>query len=138
MIGMNENLIFDGPYEIKDSTAPWNDVVLDDFHITVYRDKYPVAPGHLLFVPKYNTISLLNTAFDDAFRYGQNKVNNGDWDGFNIGMNYNEAAGQTVPWPHIHLIPRYFGDVKDPTGGVRAVIPGQANYKSAEYQNPVK
>ena len=44
-------------------------------------------------------------------------------DGFNIGINVNESAGQTVPHVHIHLIPRYSGDVENPTGGVRGVIP---------------
>jgi diadenosine tetraphosphate (Ap4A) HIT family hydrolase len=51
-------------------------------------------------------------------------------DGFNIGINVNEAAGQTVPHVHIHLIPRYKGDVPEPEGGVRGVIPNQRTYKS--------
>jgi diadenosine tetraphosphate (Ap4A) HIT family hydrolase len=138
MIGMSDGTIFDGPSDILESSAPWNDLVQEDFHIAVYRDRYPVTPGHLLFVPKYNSAQLLNQAFEDAFRYGRNKVDNAEWDGFNIGLNYNEAAGQTVPWPHIHLIPRHRGDCKDPIGGVRGVIAGQANYRSTEYQNPVK
>jgi superfamily II DNA or RNA helicase/HKD family nuclease len=50
-------------------------------------------------------------------------------DGFNIGINVGEAAGQTVFHLHVHVIPRYKGDVPDPTGGVRAVIPGKANYR---------
>ena len=49
-------------------------------------------------------------------------------DGFNIGVNTNEAAGQTVDHAHIHLIPRYQGDVEDPRGGIRWVIPGKAPY----------
>jgi diadenosine tetraphosphate (Ap4A) HIT family hydrolase len=49
-------------------------------------------------------------------------------DGFNIGVNINETAGQTVPHAHIHLIPRYKGDVKEPRGGVRGVIPEKKNY----------
>ncbi len=49
-------------------------------------------------------------------------------DGFNIGINVGEAAGQTVFHLHVHLIPRYKGDVPDPRGGVRHVIPGKANY----------
>ena len=44
-------------------------------------------------------------------------------------MNYGKAAGQTVPWPHVHLIPRRNGDMEDPTGGVRHVIPEKGNYK---------
>jgi diadenosine tetraphosphate (Ap4A) HIT family hydrolase len=49
-------------------------------------------------------------------------------DGFNIGINIGESAGQTVPHLHIHVIPRYKGDVIDPRGGVRYVIPDKANY----------
>lgn len=49
-------------------------------------------------------------------------------DGFNIGINVNEAAGQTVNHVHIHLIPRYSGDVKEPDGGVRGVIPENRKY----------
>jgi ATP adenylyltransferase len=48
--------------------------------------------------------------------------------GFNVGMNSGEAAGQTINHAHIHLIPRRQGDVKDPKGGVRGVIPGKAAY----------
>ncbi len=49
-------------------------------------------------------------------------------DGFNIGINVSEAAGQTIPHVHIHLIPRYKGDVKEPEGGVRGVIPKKRKY----------
>ena len=51
-------------------------------------------------------------------------------DGFNVGTNINEAAGQTVSHVHIHLIPRYKGDVDEPRGGVRGVIPEKRNYYS--------
>jgi diadenosine tetraphosphate (Ap4A) HIT family hydrolase len=47
-------------------------------------------------------------------------------------MNWGEAAGQTVPYPHIHLIPRRKGDVEDPVGGVRNTIPGKGNYRKGE------
>jgi diadenosine tetraphosphate (Ap4A) HIT family hydrolase len=49
-------------------------------------------------------------------------------DGYNIGINVGGAAGQTVPHLHVHVIPRYRGDVEDPTGGVRHVIPSKGNY----------
>ena len=49
-------------------------------------------------------------------------------DGYNVGSNAGEAAGQTVPHLHIHVIPRYNGDVEDPRGGIRHVIPGKGNY----------
>jgi len=128
---MSVTRIFEGPDHIDDSEAPWNDTVRQDFHVAVYRDRYPCTPGHLLFVPKYNSVGILNQAFEDAVREGQKLVEQGICDGFNIGLNYGEAAGQTVPWPHIHLIPRKAGDVEDPVGGVRHTIPGKGNYRKA-------
>jgi len=50
-------------------------------------------------------------------------------DGYNIGMNEGEAAGRTINHLHIHIIPRYFGDVEDYIGGIRHIIPGMGNYK---------
>ena len=129
-----DNKIFDGPDTLEESGAPWDDGVREDFHVAVFRDKYPCTPGHLLFVPKYNTMGILNEAFQDAVREGKRMVEAGEWDGFNVGLNYGEAAGQTVNWPHIHLIPRRKGDVQDPVGGVRATIPGKGNYKSPSYR----
>jgi len=126
--------IFDGPEEIEQSEAPWDDTVRQDFHVVVYRDKYPVTPGHMLFVPKYNTMGILKDAFEDAVQEGKRMVEAGEWDGFNVGLNYGPAAGQTVPWPHIHLIPRRKGDVEDPIGGVRNTIPGKGNYRSPDYR----
>ena len=114
---------------IEDSKAPWTELVEEDYHVKVFRDIYPVTDGHLLFVPKYNTISVLMDCFEDAVRDGIKRVENGEWDGFNIGLNYGQAAGQTVPWPHVHLIPRRKGDMEDPTGGVRHVIPERGNYR---------
>jgi diadenosine tetraphosphate (Ap4A) HIT family hydrolase len=119
------------PEHIEDSTAPWDDTVRHDFHVSVFRDRYPCTPGHLLFVPRYNSVDVLTQAFEDAVREGQKLVEEGVCDGFNIGLNYGEAAGQTVPWPHIHLIPRRQGDVADPVGGVRHTIPGKGNYRKA-------
>jgi diadenosine tetraphosphate (Ap4A) HIT family hydrolase len=123
--------IFDNlPDLIEDSNAPWTEILSEDYHVKVFNDKYPVTPGHLLFVPKYNTISVLTDAYEDAVRYGKRMVDLGIWEGFNIGMNYGKTAGQTVNWPHIHLIPRSTGDVDDPTGGVRNIIPGKGNYNT--------
>lgn len=114
---------------IEESKAPWTELVEEDYHVKVFRDIYPVTDGHLLFVPKYNTVSVLMDCFEDAVNDGIKRVQSGEWDGFNVGMNYGKAAGQTVPWPHVHLIPRRNGDMEDPTGGVRHVIPERGNYK---------
>jgi hypothetical protein len=117
------------PNSIDDSKAPWTELIEEDYHVKVFRDIYPVTEGHLLFVPKYNTVSVLMDCFEDAVKNGIKRVQLGEWDGFNVGLNYGAAAGQTVPWPHVHLIPRRKGDMEDPTGGVRHVIPEKGNYK---------
>jgi len=120
----------------KEGKAPWTDLVSEDFHVAVFKDAYPVSEGHLLFVPQFATVGVIEHCFADALAEGLKKVAAGEWEAFNIGMNFGTAAGQTVPWPHIHLIPRKTGDCEDPVGGVRNVIPGQGNYKSANYQQP--
>ena len=118
--------------------APWDQLVedLSDFHVSVFRDRYPVTLGHLLFVPTYNTLTVINDAFESALRHGEVLVKRGECSGYNIGFNSGTVAGQTVMYPHIHLIPRRAGDCEDPVGGVRGVIPGQANYKSDGYRQP--
>ena len=126
-------------YEAKAAgVAPWDLAVerLTDFHVAVFQDRYPVARGHLLFVPLYNTDAVIYDCFETAMREGRRMVRDGECDAFNVGINMGEAAGQTVMYPHVHLIPRRYGDCADPIGGVRAVISGQANYKTDGYQQP--
>ncbi len=115
--------------EISDSRWPWTDPIEEDWYVAVYLDKYPVASGHRLYVPKYITSNCLAEAFESAYAFGREMVAKGEWEAYNVGMNCGEAAGQTVAWPHIHLIPRRKGDVEDPVGGVRNVIPGKGNYR---------
>lgn len=128
---MNNHIFKDIPDLIEDAGVPWTECIQEDYHVAVFKDKYPCTPGHLLYVPKYNTLGVLNDAFEDAVRYGRTMVESGEWDGFNVGLNYGLAAGQTVNWPHIHLIPRRKGDVEDPIGGIRNTIPGKGNYQKS-------
>jgi diadenosine tetraphosphate (Ap4A) HIT family hydrolase len=123
---------------MQDKIAPWNLEVseLTDFHVAVFQDRYPVTPGHLLFVPRYNTAGVIQDCFESAMAEGNRMVAAGECDAFNVGMNSGAAAGQTVMYPHVHLIPRRTGDCEDPVGGVRGVIAGQANYKQPGYQQP--
>ena len=119
--------------------APWDQPVeeLSDFHVSVFHDRYPVTRGHLLFVPTHNTQAVICDCFESALRHGEVMVRRGECDGYNIGFNSGTVAGQTVMYPHIHLIPRRTGDCANPIGGVRGVIPGQANYKTDGYRQPV-
>ena len=118
--------------------APWDLKVdeLSDFHVAVFQDRFPVTPGHLLFVPHYNTDTVIMDCFESAMLYGRRMVADGKCDAFNIGINMGQAAGQTVMYPHVHLIPRKVGDCANPIGGVRGVIQGQANYKASGYTKP--
>ena len=117
-------------------TAPWNDLAWQDVNIVVYRDRFPVTRGHLLFVPRENTPGLIREAMTSALWEGNRMVDAGECEGYNVGINAGVAAGQTVMYPHVHLIPRRVGDCADPTGGVRGVIFGQQNYRAAGYQQP--
>ncbi len=118
--------------------APWDLVVAETDTYVAYQDRYPVAPGHLLYVPRVNYIDDILHCYRAAHRYGSWLVMRGEADAYNVGMNMGAAAGQTVMYPHVHMIPRRTGDCADPVGGVRAVIPGQANYKTDTYQHPDK
>lgn len=98
-------------------------------------DKYPVSPGHVLVCPRRHVASFFDLREAETaaiFRLVREIKSSYDARlqplGYNIGVNVGPAAGQTVSHVHVHLIPRYDGDVEDPTGGVRNVIPGKGNY----------
>ena len=119
---------------LEEGIAPWaDDQILDDSDpsVTIYYDKFPVTRGHFLFVPKTNTPQDIANCLAFAYEVGNHNTRD-----FNVGMNVGAFAGQTVMYPHIHLIFRYDGDVEDPRGGVRNVIPSKGNYlKSKESDN---
>lgn len=104
-----------------------------------FADSYPVSPGHALIVPTrhepdffalstteqravYALLSRLKGLIDEEH----------EPDGYNVGLNVGNAAGQTVAHAHLHVIPRYRGDVVDPRGGVRWVLPAHAAYWGAD------
>jgi diadenosine tetraphosphate (Ap4A) HIT family hydrolase len=109
--------------------APWDNVVEVKSNTVVFADRYPCTPGHRLYVPKDDHPNHIAQAMEDALADGTHMVASGECDAFNIGYNCGEAAGQTVMYPHVHLIPRRTGDVEDPVGGVRNTIPGKGNYR---------
>ena len=98
-------------------------------------DAYPVSEGHALVIPRRHVKSardLSDAEMLEIWRLLQEMRSliscSGAPDGFNIGVNDGAAAGQTVRHVHFHLIPRYAGDVPDPRGGVRWVLPAKARY----------
>ena len=133
---MNENCPFCtlmyGPNQRRDDIMTgFNDEFLAG------RDQFPVTEGHTLIIP----LRHINTPFDF---YGDEMLalvrilkhqkrllvsNDESIEGFNVGFNVGFAGGQTVPHAHCHLIPRRYGDVEDPVGGIRNVIPGKGNYR---------
>ena len=101
----------------------------------ISQDKYPASPGHLLIVPNRHVPNSFDCTkeeiidlWDTVHLARQIVEENHTPDSYNIGINVSEAAGQSVPHTHIHLIPRYKGDVEDPRGGVRSVIPQNRTY----------
>ena len=114
----------------QDGRAPWNNVYLDTRDFVVYEDKYPVTEGHLLVVPKESTQEEINKCFKFALSMGNDnvKATSNTISGYNIGLNIGTSAGQTVMYPHVHLIFRRDGDMEDPKGGVRGVIPSKPKY----------
>lgn len=110
-------------------------LVAESRHGLVVPDRYPVSPGHTLVVPRRHVTSLYDlspAARADLWELvaaARSELSERlEPDGFNIGINDGSAAGQTVGHAHIHLIPRYKGDVEDPRGGIRWVIPERAPY----------
>jgi len=108
-------------------------------------DDHPVSPGHLLIVPKRHVADFFDATWNEQLallellNLGKAEVlKKHKPDGFNIGVNCGVAAGQSILHVHMHLIPRYQGDVANPRGGVRAVIPhkqaypGQGKFLSAD------
>ena len=103
------------------------------------RDNYPVSPGHTLVIPFRHCASFFDLTSEEVAACmelvaQEQSVLDDQFspDGYNIGVNVNAAAGQSIFHVHIHLIPRYTGDSPRPQGGVRQVIPGKAQYVRAD------
>jgi diadenosine tetraphosphate (Ap4A) HIT family hydrolase len=99
------------------------------------RDGFPVSDGHTLVVPRRHVATWAEATAEErsalmelAEQVRLDLTTELDPDGFNIGVNVGEAAGQTIMHMHVHVIPRWFGDVENPRGGVRHVIPYNADY----------
>jgi diadenosine tetraphosphate (Ap4A) HIT family hydrolase len=98
-------------------------------------DRYPVNEGHLLIVTRRHVADWFDTSgpeklallelLDEGRRLLEHRFRP---DGYNVGINVGADAGQTIRHVHVHLIPRYRGDVGNPRGGVRGVIPARQNY----------
>lgn len=140
------------PHEIRETVAQSNcdsdqkvecpfcdiaeeSVVAQSLHAVAVRDGYPVSDGHTLVILKIHAETLFSQSTEiqtdvwrlvakvrDELRSRYNP------DGFNVGLNDGRAGGQTVGHAHVHVIPRFDGDVADPRGGIRWVLPERAAY----------
>ena len=102
----------------------------------VSQDRYPASPGHMLIVPNRHVPNYFDCTKEEVQQIWESvKIakelieKKHKPDSYNIGINVGKVAGQSVPHTHVHLIPRYEGDVEDPRGGVRSVIPHNRTYK---------
>lgn len=110
-------------------------IVLENELAFAIFDIYPVNLGHLLIIPKRHVSDFFDTTIDERHAINQ-LLEQGKQllelrhqpDGYNIGINCGETAGQTIFHVHVHLIPRYKGDMDNPRGGVRGVIPEKRMY----------
>lgn len=119
-------------------TLPPHRLLDENASAIAIRDGYPVSCGHTLIIPKRHTVSFFDLSpqergdiLDLLDRTKLALDNEFAPQGYNVGINDGAVAGQTVPHVHVHLIPRYVGDVPDPRGGVRWILPDKADYWSA-------
>ncbi len=116
---------------------PHERIQLSNLMGLVIRDGFPISEGHTLIIPRRHVGSLFDLSHgerDALFNLVEEAKRRLDKelkpDAFNIAINDGQAAGQTIPHLHIHLIPRYQGDCADPRGGVRWIFPDKADYWS--------
>jgi diadenosine tetraphosphate (Ap4A) HIT family hydrolase len=112
-------------------------IVKETERFLLVYSKYAVSDGHLLIIPKRHYAFVFLMEPNEWEEFGELLTWALDWifrnynaNGMNIGWNVGEGAGQTVMHTHCHIIPRYKGDVEDPSGGIRHVIPEKAKYKN--------
>jgi len=114
---------------------PQREILVENAHAIAVFDTYPVSPGHSLILPRRHAVTIWDLDEDEyaacyALVRELKPVLGARFspDGFNVGVNCGEAAGQSVWHAHIHVIPRFKGDTPNPKGGVRHVIPLKGGY----------
>lgn len=112
-------------------------VLLENALAYARYDDYPVSPGHVLILPYRHVADYFDTTLAEKHAMlelieATKLVLDSEHtpDGYNLGINCGAAAGQSVPHVHYHLIPRYRGDMENPRGGVRGVIPDRQKYQA--------
>ena len=128
-------------------TCPFCEMAADEIVASselslAFFDRYPVGVGHTLIVPRRHVTSFFDLGedeqhdlFDLMVRCKARLDAEYSPSGFNIGINDGPTAGQTIMHVHLHLIPRYDGDVADPRGGVRWIVPEKAEYWERDHDS---
>lgn len=110
-------------------------IILENELFYARWDNFPISPGHAEIVPKRHIISFFELDKKELLQFYElvnkvKKIIDEEYhpDGYNTGNNEGEAGGRTIHHLHFHIIPRYFGDVLNPKGGIRNIIPGKGDY----------
>jgi len=112
-------------------------ILVANKHCLAFPDSFPISQGHTLVVPIRHVASVFELSAEEQSdiwhlvdQVRTQLAHSLHPDGFNIGLNDGSAAGQTIGHAHVHVIPRYKGDVEDPRGGIRWIMPEKAKYWS--------
>lgn len=118
-----------------DRLVSYKDILFENKFAFAIFDEFPVSKGHILIITKKHAKTFFDIAIEEQFAiiellnkckiYLDEKYSPS---GYNVGLNCGADAGQSVMHVHMHVIPRYKGDVIEPRGGVRGVIPNKKNY----------
>lgn len=111
------------------------ELLIDGGAVVAIPDAYPISKGHALVVPRRHEADYFALTTEEqaamlalAVRVKRLLDERFQPQGYNLGVNAGSVAGQTIDHAHMHVVPRYEGDVPDPRGGVRWIIPGKAKY----------
>ena len=111
------------------------DIICENEYALAFYDSYPVSKGHVLIIPKRHIETYFDLSEEEMVSFFKlskevKRIIDEKYspDGYNVGFNIGEYGGQSVMHCHMHIIPRYKGDVENPRGGIRGVIPNKKNY----------
>lgn len=114
---------------------PETEVICENDLARAFFDKFPVSEGHVLITPKRHAVTFFDATQEElaaimelTFKVKKILDERYNPDGYNIGVNVNYAAGQTIFHLHVHMIPRHKGDMDDPKGGIRNIKPNLISY----------